>query len=89
MSEKLNQNPKPEDFWLHEKSGHLYKILMLTNEHATKSDYPVQVVYQDIENNHIWSRPLTEWHRSFGHQALSWDDVLKHPIGRYLFDNFN
>lgn len=45
--------------WKH-KSGKLYEVVIVTNEQATKVDYPITVVYKDSEG-YIWSRTLDKW----------------------------
>jgi hypothetical protein len=27
--------------------------------------YPLTVVYQTVANGNVWTRPLSDWHRSF------------------------
>jgi len=44
-------------------NGNIYTILFLTNINFTK-DHPIDVVYIG-QNGKIWSRRLTDWHRSF------------------------
>jgi hypothetical protein len=47
---------------MHRKSGASYKVLLLTNESAERTDdFPVTVVYQGADGK-VWSRPLSEWH---------------------------
>lgn len=54
--------PTPGSPWTHRKSGTSYKVLMLTNEDAERTDdFPVTVVYQGADGK-VWSRPLAEWH---------------------------
>ena len=48
--------------WEH-YNGCKYNVLMLTNLHSENEKYPVTVVYQG-ENGRVWSRPLSDWHRS-------------------------
>ena len=49
--------------WRH-TNGNLYHVLCIANEHTERPDqYPVTVVYQG-DNGRIWSRPLSDWHRS-------------------------
>lgn len=45
--------------WKH-KSGKVYEVVIVANETATKSDYPITVVYKDTEGN-IWARTLEKW----------------------------
>lgn len=54
--------PAPKSTWTHRKSGASYKVLLLTNESAERTDdFPVTVVYQGVDGK-VWSRPLAEWH---------------------------
>lgn len=51
--------------WKH-RNGCEYLIILLTNENSNPENsdkYPVNVVYIGMNGN-IWSRPLTDWHRS-------------------------
>lgn len=47
-----------DQVWLHE-SGTEYTTILLTNEHATKADYPVTVCYYAAGK--YWSQPLTRF----------------------------
>lgn len=54
-----------ETNWKH-RNGNVYEVLMVANEQTAMPDrYPVTVVYQNIENGTVWSRPLSDWERSF------------------------
>lgn len=49
------------------RNGNEYKVLMITNTAGSperQEKYPKTVVYQG-ENGHVWSRPLSDWDRSF------------------------
>ncbi|QYW02249.1 hypothetical protein PP740_gp093 [Stenotrophomonas phage Philippe] len=48
--------------WRH-YSGRCYRVLLLTNEHSENPKYEIQVVHKGT-NGRIWSRPLSDWHRS-------------------------
>jgi len=56
-------DPKPNDIWMH-SNGILYRVIMLTNMQSKKEKYPPTVVYETISNGNVWSRPLSDWHRS-------------------------
>lgn len=56
--EKVSEN----SLWRH-SSGRCYRVLMLTNQEADNPKYPVTVVYRGT-NGRVWSRPLSDWHRS-------------------------
>lgn len=53
----------PKSRWKH-RNGNVYTVLFIAN-HASENEerYPKTVVYQG-ENGNIWSRPLSDWHRS-------------------------
>ena len=45
-------------------SGIVYKVICFTNiETADAKKYPESVVYQNIENDRIYSRPVSDWFR--------------------------
>lgn len=49
-----------------QKNGNVYEVLMIANEQKAMTDvHPVTVVYRNIKNGTIWSRPASEWKRSF------------------------
>jgi hypothetical protein len=50
--------------WKHHKSGAIYKVLFLTNL-PDDERYPKTVVYENTHNGSRWSRPVSDWHRSF------------------------
>lgn len=51
--------------WQH-NNGTLYEVLFLTNRDTERPEqYPVTVVYRNVHNSKLWSRPLADWHRSF------------------------
>src|ERR1035441_1880855 len=62
------QQPTEGSKWTHH-NGNLYVVLLLANQASTKPEYPVTVVYQG-NNGNIWSRLLSDWHRSFTFLAL-------------------
>lgn len=48
------------------KNGNVYRVLMLTNTKTERPEqYPVTVIYRNIENGTVWSRPLDDMDRSF------------------------
>jgi len=55
---------QPGQRWIH-RNGQRYRVLLLTNQQSTQASYPVTVVYQNTSNLTTWSRPLSDWHRSF------------------------
>lgn len=56
--------PKPGSIWV-DTNGKQYKIECITNTSARSSQYPITVVYVNTHNKTVWSRPLSDWHRSF------------------------
>ena len=55
---------EPNSVWTH-KYGNRYKVLFLTNEKSERlEDYPITVVYYNLQNKTLWSRKLDDWHRS-------------------------
>ena len=49
--------------WQHH-NGNIYTVLHIANHASDHEDrYPKTVVYQG-ENGNVWSRPLSDWHRS-------------------------
>ena len=53
----------PLSRWRH-SNGNIYAVLLITNEHSENQDrYPTTVVYRDYGYK-VWSRPLSDWHRS-------------------------
>ena len=50
--------------WQH-KNGNKYSVVLLANERSERlEEYPVMVVYENIDNHTVWTRKLTDWHRS-------------------------
>lgn len=52
----------------HHKNGNIYTPIILTNignsDSQPRLDHPIDVVYMG-HNGKIWSRPLSDWKRSF------------------------
>ena len=48
--------------WKH-YNGIKYKVIAITNEENIEK-YPITIVYKG-KNGKMWSRPLTDWYRSF------------------------
>lgn len=47
-------------------SGRLYRVEGYTNENTTRPEqYPITIIYQNVDNGALWSRPAAEWFRSF------------------------
>lgn len=51
--------------WLHHKSFAQYAVIAHTNVGSDRPNYPPTVVYENVHNSKAYSRPLSEWARSF------------------------
>ena len=49
--------------WKH-KNGNKYEVITIANSETKTDRYPVTVIYKNIYNGSIWSRSLSDWHRS-------------------------
>ena len=59
--------PREGSVWQH-TNGNRYVVRAITNEYGTDFvRYPVTVVYKGSTNGIMWSRPLSDWHRSMGY----------------------
>jgi hypothetical protein len=48
------------------RNGNVYKVMLITNLDSTRLEqYPITVVYINLNNGTIWSRPVNDWFRSF------------------------
>lgn len=61
-TEEVIKIPKIKSKWRH-TNGIKYKVILITNETDTEK-YPLTVIYKG-KNGKIWSRPLSDWYRSF------------------------
>lgn len=51
--------------WVHNNSE-IYRVTGYANQSTTKPEqYPVTIIYQNVDNNTVWCRPASEWARSF------------------------
>lgn len=56
--------PKIGSMWRH-SNGNVYVVTGYTNIYTEQPDkYPVTVVYEGL-NSAVWSRPASDWERSF------------------------
>lgn len=64
-NEEFQQESIEKDsVWKH-NNGNIYTVIEITNlDSKDLIKYPITVVYKG-ENGKIWTRPLTDWHRSF------------------------
>lgn len=62
MYETQLRKPEEKTIWRH-YNGVVYEVVAIANEHSTRDVYPPTVVYRG-PNGRIWSRPLSDWHRS-------------------------
>jgi hypothetical protein len=61
--EVMKKFPKIKSKWRH-TNGIKYKVILITNLDSVNEKYPTTVVYKG-KNGKIWSRPLSDWYRSF------------------------
>ena len=54
---------EPGSLWEH-YNGNRYVVVAIANQLDTEK-YPKTVVHQNVENDTIWARPLSDWHRSY------------------------
>ena len=54
--------PEPNSHWRH-RNGHLYTVMFITNTAKLSEKHPPDVVYKGSYGR-MWSRPLSDWHRS-------------------------
>ncbi len=63
MPDKLTpQVPQVGSKWRH-YNGNEYEVVLIANLHSIKDEYPITLVYRGA-NLRVWSRPLSDWHRS-------------------------
>ena len=56
--------PVSGQLWRHH-SGRVYRVECVTNTAHLNEKFPPTVVYVNVRNGTEWSRPLSDWHRSF------------------------
>lgn len=56
-------DPEPDTVWRH-TNGNLYVVVCITNR-PDEPRYPKTVVYRNQMTSTLWSRPISDWHRSF------------------------
>jgi len=60
----MHAPPTVGSTWDH-VNGNVYEVLLLANLNTERPrQYPVTVVYRNTANGTVWSRPLSDWHRS-------------------------
>jgi hypothetical protein len=64
---------KPNTLWKH-KNGNKYKVLLLANQKSERLDeYPVMVIYQNVDTHSVWARRLDDWHRSMSFHGYDYE----------------
>lgn len=58
-----NKIPRINSKWRH-RNGIKYEVICISNLESKNFKYAPQVIYQG-ENGNVWSRPLSDWNRSF------------------------
>lgn len=81
----IEQIPTKGSLWLHEKSANKYRVITITNLHATDKRYPVTVVYKGHDGK-LWSRPLSEWSNSM---ILVKEHFVVKCIRQFLLDQID
>lgn len=62
-----NNSQFKNKFFKHEKTGRIFRLILVTNEYARaikRDKWPIMAVYED-RNHHIWSCPLMEFESKF------------------------
>lgn len=59
----MNPPVIPRSLWQH-RNGQIYSVFAIANKDSTNPKYPVTVVYVNVHTRTIWTRPLSDWHRS-------------------------
>jgi hypothetical protein len=62
--EASHSAPEIGSLWRH-YNGQVYQVVRITNLQSKKPEYPETVVYFNVLQDTWWSRPVSEWHRSF------------------------
>lgn len=57
-----NQMPQKDSKWQH-RNGVVYTVLGVSNTESVNEKHPPDVIYVG-ESGSLWSRPLSDWHRS-------------------------
>lgn len=76
------------------KNGNIYTVTELTNTEAElerQKDHPINVIYMG-QNGHKWSRPLSDWDRSFtsiGYSLEAQIDVSVRQLSKLQIDLAN
>lgn len=64
----MPNKPKVNSQWTH-RNGIVYQVMLFTNVGSAKGAYPEQIVYFNICNKKVYSRALSDWHRSMTYNA--------------------
>ena len=63
--------PPVGSLWRH-RNGQRYNVTAITNLESRDLDrYPITVVYRNVNNETVWSRPVNDWHRSMTRTYLT------------------
>jgi len=55
--------PEIGSLWEH-RDGNIYRVMLITNASSDHQNFPTTIVYRNVVNGHIYSRPASDWHRS-------------------------
>lgn len=56
--------PTPGSVWKHRNGNHYAVVMIANGESERQENYPTTVVYRNVENGNVYSRKLSDWHRS-------------------------
>lgn len=63
IDDDVEPAPDPGTFWQH-RNGTRYQVMALANMASRRPEYPPTVVYVNISNGTLWTRPVADWYRS-------------------------
>lgn len=66
-------------------NGNIYTVILLANVNSENPKYPLTVVYKNVNNGTVWSRPASDWDRSF--TLIS--DIILDKDGIEILENDN
>lgn len=74
-------DPTPGSVWRH-YNGRKYRVLFLTNHVVQRKGHPVDVVYENLNGGkpQKFSRPLSDWHRSFKPEYANGGVIKNWPV---------
>ncbi len=55
--------PRLDSIWQH-TNGQRYSVFAIANDRSIRAEYPPTIMYRNVDNGRVYSRPLSDWHRS-------------------------